>query len=129
MPLARIELIEGWSRAEKNLIMEAVDSAMVEALKIPNRNRVIRLFEHNREDFQTRPEGSDKCALVEITLFPGRSLEAKRKLYQLIVEKLEVLGAPRVEVKVVLYEPPMENWGIRGGFPASEVDLGFEVAV
>jgi len=129
MPLAKIELIKGWSRAEKNSIIEAVDAAMVEALKIPKHNRVIRLFEHDREDFQTRPEVSDKCALVEITLFPGRSLDAKRKLYQLIVSKLEALGVPRLESRVILYEPPMENWGIRGGLPASEVDLGFEVAV
>ncbi|MEW6531042.1 MAG: tautomerase family protein [Thermodesulfobacteriota bacterium] len=129
MPLARIELIKGWSRAEKNSIIEAVDAAMVEALKIPKHNRVIRLFEHDREDFQTRPEVSDKCALVEITLFPGRSLDAKKKLYQLIVGKLEVVGVPRLESRVILYEPPMENWGIRGGFPACEVDLGFEVAV
>ncbi|MEW6110884.1 MAG: tautomerase family protein [Thermodesulfobacteriota bacterium] len=129
MPLAKIELIKGWSRAEKNSIIEAVDAAMVEALKIPKHNRVIRLFEHDREDFQTRPEVSDKCALVEITLFPGRSLDAKKKLYQLIVGKLEAVGVPRLESRVILYEPPMENWGIRGGFPASEVDLGFEVAV
>jgi phenylpyruvate tautomerase PptA (4-oxalocrotonate tautomerase family) len=129
MPLAKIELIKGWSRAEKNSIIEAVDSAMVEALKIPKHNRVIRLFEHDRDDFQTRPEVSDKCALVEITLFPGRSLDAKKKLYQLIVGKLEAVGVPRLESRVILYEPPMENWGIRGGFPASEVDLGFEVAV
>jgi hypothetical protein len=29
----------------------------------------------------------------------------------------------------VLNEPPMDNWGIRGGQMASEVDLGFEVQV
>jgi hypothetical protein len=29
----------------------------------------------------------------------------------------------------VLHEVPLENWGIRGGTPASDVDLGFEVGV
>jgi hypothetical protein len=29
----------------------------------------------------------------------------------------------------VLNEVPLENWGIRGGQPASEVDLGFKVNV
>lgn len=28
---------------------------------------------------------------------------------------------------IILHEPAVENWGIRGGRPASEVDLGFEV--
>jgi hypothetical protein len=41
-------------------------------------------------------------------------------------------GRPSVaptDVFVVLQEPPMDNWGIRGGRMASEVDLGFEVQV
>jgi hypothetical protein len=29
----------------------------------------------------------------------------------------------------VLYEVPLENWGLRGGKPASEIDLGFEIAI
>ena len=33
------------------------------------------------------------------------------------------------DVFVVLQEPPLDNWGIRGGQMASEVDLGFEVHV
>ena len=39
------------------------------------------------------------------------------------------LGVAPDDVFVILREPPMENWGIRGGVPASEVDLGFEVEV
>jgi hypothetical protein len=30
---------------------------------------------------------------------------------------------------IVLLEPPLENWGIRGGRPASEVDLGFKIDI
>jgi hypothetical protein len=30
---------------------------------------------------------------------------------------------------IILLEPPMDNWGIRGGKPASEVDLGFKIDV
>jgi phenylpyruvate tautomerase PptA (4-oxalocrotonate tautomerase family) len=32
-------------------------------------------------------------------------------------------------VFIVLNEIPLDNWGIRGGIPASEVDLGFKVGV
>jgi hypothetical protein len=32
-------------------------------------------------------------------------------------------------VLIKLNEIPVENWGIRGGNPASEVDLGFNVKV
>jgi hypothetical protein len=30
-------------------------------------------------------------------------------------------------VNVVFYEPPLENWGIRGGEPVNELNLGFQV--
>jgi phenylpyruvate tautomerase PptA (4-oxalocrotonate tautomerase family) len=29
-------------------------------------------------------------------------------------------------ITIVIHESPLENWGIRGGRPASEVDLGFK---
>jgi hypothetical protein len=32
-------------------------------------------------------------------------------------------------VLIALREVALENWGIRGGTPASDVDLGFEVDV
>ncbi|MFH1242304.1 MAG: tautomerase family protein [Pseudomonadota bacterium] len=81
------------------------------------------------QTFLAPPSASDYFTLVEISMFSGRTLEAKRKLYRLIVHKLGALGIPPEDVRIVLYEPPMENWGIRAGVPASEVDLGFEVKV
>jgi phenylpyruvate tautomerase PptA (4-oxalocrotonate tautomerase family) len=39
------------------------------------------------------------------------------------------LGVNPMDVFILLHEPPMENWGIRGGIPASEVDLGFKLNV
>jgi len=42
---------------------------------------------------------------------------------------LAALGVPTNEIKIVLIEVPPQNWGVRGGLPASEVDLGFKVDV
>jgi phenylpyruvate tautomerase PptA (4-oxalocrotonate tautomerase family) len=39
------------------------------------------------------------------------------------------LGVPSDDIKITLIEVPPENWGIRGGQPASEVDLGFKIEV
>jgi phenylpyruvate tautomerase PptA (4-oxalocrotonate tautomerase family) len=39
------------------------------------------------------------------------------------------LGVAPADVFVVLHEPPLDNWGIRGGQMASEVDVGFEIQV
>jgi hypothetical protein len=32
-------------------------------------------------------------------------------------------------VLIVLHEPPLENWGIRGGQAATDVQLGFKIDV
>lgn len=75
------------------------------------------------------PGKSDRYTLVEIDLFGGRSLGAKKTLYQAIVRNLGRFDIPRDHIKILLRESPAESWGIRGGTPASEVDLGFKVDV
>jgi hypothetical protein len=35
----------------------------------------------------------------------------------------------RTRIKITLIEIPPENWGLRGGMPASEIDLGFKIDV
>jgi phenylpyruvate tautomerase PptA (4-oxalocrotonate tautomerase family) len=64
-----------------------------------------------------------------MTVFPGRSIEAKRTLYQEIVTGLKALDIPSDDILIVLKEPPLQNWGIRGGYPADEVDIGFKLDV
>jgi phenylpyruvate tautomerase PptA (4-oxalocrotonate tautomerase family) len=59
----------------------------------------------------------------------GRSLEAKKRLYRGVVEALGAHGVPPNDVMIVLHEPPLENWGVQGGEPASEGDLGFDLNV
>jgi phenylpyruvate tautomerase PptA (4-oxalocrotonate tautomerase family) len=46
-----------------------------------------------------------------------------------VVTNLSRLGIPASDVLIVLHDVPLENWGVRGGTPASDVDLGFEVGV
>jgi Tautomerase enzyme len=89
-----------------------------------------RPVDTGREEIVEIPPGAgERYTLIEITAFPGRSTDAKRRFYQAIVRNLTAERVPAQDVLVVLTEPPMENWGIRGGKPASEVDLGFRVDV
>lgn len=71
----------------------------------------------------------DRFTLVSIDMFAGRTLGAKKSLYQAIVRNLAAFGIPADHVKVLLREIPAENWGIRGGIPASEIELGFDIKV
>lgn len=129
MPLVKIETRKSWGASQKKEIMEAIHSVMREVLKIPEDDRDIRFHEYHQEDFQVSPDKTENYILVEISMFAGRSLQAKKKLYQGIVANLGKHGIITSDVFIVLHEVPLENWGTRGGIPASEVDLGFNVGV
>ena len=129
MPLVRIEVLEGRSASEAKGLLDAVHEALIEAFAILDDDRTQRVIEHDRDHFEIPPGRSEQYTLVEITAFPGRSVEAKRALYRTIVRNLGGIGVPADDVSVVILEPPMENWGIRGGKSADEVDLGYRLDV
>lgn len=129
MPLAKIEVRKKWSPEQTQAIIEAIYLAQRESLQVPEDDRQIRLIEYAPEHFHVPPGRSENFTLVEITLFAGRSIDAKRSLYQAIVKNLGMVGIAPTDVFIVLNEVALENWGIRGGIPASDVDLGFKVNV
>lgn len=129
MPLATIEVRRQYSRDEEIAIIDAIHAAMREGLKIPEWDRNVRLLVHEPHRFAIPPGKGEYYTLVSIDLFAGRSLDAKRALYRAIIQQLSPFGIPADEIKIVLHEIPRDNFGIRGGVPASEVELGFEVSV
>jgi phenylpyruvate tautomerase PptA (4-oxalocrotonate tautomerase family) len=129
MPLAKIEVRKSWPPAQVLAIIEAIYLAQREALLLPEHDRQIRYIEHRPEHFHIPPGRSENYTLVEITLFAGRSIDAKRALYQSIVKNLGALGISPDDIFIVLNEVALENWGIRGGVPASEVELGFKINI
>ena len=129
MPLVKVSLLKGKSKEEKKALSDAIHAALMEAFRIPENDRNQRIFEFEPENFDV-PEGkTSNYTLIEITAFPGRSLDAKRKLYQTIVQNLNKLDIQPNDLLIVLKEPPLDNWGVRGGIPASEIDLGFKLDV
>ncbi len=118
-----------WAETRGHEVLEAVQAALVEGLKIPEGDRDVVLDIHGPDRRIIRATRSDMFTRVEVTLFAGRSLDAKRRLYAALVRNLAALGVPETEVKTVLIEVPPENWGLKGGVPASELDLGFEIRV
>ncbi|MFL0198601.1 tautomerase family protein [Clostridium sp. WILCCON 0269] len=130
MPLVKIEIFKGKTAEYKKAIMDGVHSALVQAFKIPDDDRMQRLYELDKENFEVTPAKTDQCTLIEITAFKGRSIEAKRKLYREIVTNLRANpGIDGNDIAIVINEPPLENWGVRGGKPANEVNLGFKIEV
>ena len=129
MPNVTIEVRKRYTREQEVAIIDAVHAALMEGIKTPDWDKTIRLVVHEPHRFATPPKKDERYTLVDIDLFSGRSLEAKKALYRAVVKHLGKLGIPADHVKILLRESPAQNWGIRGGVPASEVELGFKVDV
>ncbi|WP_291842105.1 tautomerase family protein [Bradyrhizobium sp.] len=128
MPSTRITT-GTWARGSEARIIDAIQQALLSALKIPEYDRDVVLDLYD-ETCRIVPTGrSDRYTRIEIVLFSGRSLTAKKALYGAVVANLSALGVPATAIKTVLIEVPPDNWGLRGGLPASELDLGFRVDV
>jgi phenylpyruvate tautomerase PptA (4-oxalocrotonate tautomerase family) len=128
MPIVKIEVCRTRPAEQVSALIEAVYQAQLAAFKLPEDDRQIRYVEHKPEHFPVPPGKTENYTLVEFQIFPGRSLEAKRNLYQGVVRRFGELGIQPSDIIIVLHEPPLENWGIRG-LPAAEVDLGFNLNV
>jgi phenylpyruvate tautomerase PptA (4-oxalocrotonate tautomerase family) len=129
MPLVRIETRRGLSADVKRKIMEGIHRALVTTFKIPDHDRNQRFTEYAPEDFDVPTGRGEHYCIVEIIVFPGRSLDTKRALYREIVACFDGVGLPREDVFIVLHEQPRENWAFRGGQAACDLDLGFKVEV
>jgi phenylpyruvate tautomerase PptA (4-oxalocrotonate tautomerase family) len=129
MPLVKIEIEKGFDLAYQKAVLDSVHEALVETIRIPDHDRRQRLYELDHNHFEHTGR-SKQYTIIEITMFKGRSFEAKKLLYASIVINLEKNpGIPGNDITIVIHEPSLENWGIRGGKPASDVDLGFEINV
>ncbi|MBI1424474.1 MAG: tautomerase family protein [Gammaproteobacteria bacterium] len=131
MPSVLIEVRRKYNAAQEVAIMEAVHAALRDAFKIMSNDKNVRLIAHEPHRFMCPPdrEKPDRYTHISIDAFAGRSLDAKRNLYRTIVNNLEPLGIPKDHVKILLREIPKEDWGIRGGQAACDVDLGYKIDV
>lgn len=115
MPLVRVEIIKGKSAEYKKNLLDAVHTALVNAIQIEDWDRFQRLYEIEDEFFERSESKTDKFTMIEITMFPGRSTEQKAKIYEEMVKQLyERLEIQATDIFIVLNEPPNENWGLAG---------------
>jgi len=129
MPLVKVGVLKGKSKEDKKALLDAIHAALMDAFKIPENDRNQRIFDFEPENFDIPERNTSNYTLIEMDIFPGRSLDAKRNLYKTIVQSLEKLDIQPNDILIILNEPPLDNWGVRGGIPASEIDLGFKLDV
>lgn len=126
VPFVKLEIIEGKTSEYKTLLLQSVHEALVLSLGIPEDDRFQRLYELKPENFEHRETVSDNITLLELTFFPGRSSEMKKgaisEITRLLGEKLSI--SPN-DIYIIINEPPLENWGLRGE-QASQMQLQYK---
>ncbi|MDX2968043.1 tautomerase family protein [Kribbella solani] len=131
MPSSLIEVRRQYTEAEEVALIDAVHDALVTAFKIPAQDKNVRLVVHAPHRFACSPRLStpEYFTLVTVDCFAGRSVDAKRALYAAIVDNLQPLNIPADHVTIVVRDLATENWGLRGGHAACDLDLGFTITV
>jgi phenylpyruvate tautomerase PptA (4-oxalocrotonate tautomerase family) len=80
MPSTLISIRRPRPPAERVAIIEAVQAALVEAIRIAPGDRCVRVQSFDAADFIVAATRSENFTLVEVSMFSGRSMEAMRAL-------------------------------------------------
>jgi phenylpyruvate tautomerase PptA (4-oxalocrotonate tautomerase family) len=116
-------------RAQQQALSDAIHQAVVAALHYPLEKRFHRFFWLGESDFIYPPDRSADYVIVEISMFEGRSVEAKKQLIRALYERISVAtGISRADIEITIFETPRHAWGIRG-LPGDEIGLDYQVEV
>lgn len=134
MPLVRIDLIKGRSDTEVLAVADAVHSAVVEVLAIPERDRFQIITEHEASriialDAGLGFERGDGAVVIQIFTQTGRSTAVKQLLYATIAASLSKAGVAGEDVFIGYVENTPADWSF--GFGRAqyiEGDLGIPAA-
>ena len=127
MPRVRIETTEQLSSEAATALMNDVTGVMVETFGLASDDRTVSFTSYPPGMFLMKPP---YCLFIEILLFRGRSTAVKKKFYRALVTAIEKKHAiPPERIMIVLNEQPRENWALRGGIAADEIDFDYTITI
>lgn len=110
-------------------ISGAIHKSVMNALQYPKEKKFHRFISLNKNEFLYPDDRSDKYIIIEISMFQGRSVDAKKSLIrELFLNIRAATGITAQDIEITIFETPKENWGIRG-MPGDELALGYKVEV
>jgi phenylpyruvate tautomerase PptA (4-oxalocrotonate tautomerase family) len=111
------------------VLSDAIHAAVVAAFAYPAGKRFHRFFHLEREDFVFPADRSDRYTILEISVFEGRSVEAKKALIRELCARIPAAtGILPADLEITITETPRHAWGIRG-MPGDEIGLDYKVEV
>ena len=121
MPTFRVTTRKPRTDGESGALLADLSRTVSTVLATPEAENWIVLEAAGETRFFPGGASAEDFALVDVDLFPGRTLEKKRAFYAAIVAVLERHGVSGKNVRIVAREIGLENWGIYGGQAASDV--------
>jgi Tautomerase enzyme len=113
----------------KRQLSDVIHACVMEAFAYPADKRVHRFFPLEEEDFFYPPGRSERYTIIELSMFEGRSVAAKKQFMRLLFERAErELGLAAMDLELTISETPKHNWAFRG-LPGDEHVLGYKVEV
>jgi phenylpyruvate tautomerase PptA (4-oxalocrotonate tautomerase family) len=110
-------------------LSEVLHNCVVEAFHYPKEKKAHRFIYIDKDSFFYFEGRTDKHTIIEINIFEGRSMEAKKRLYSLLFERFEKeLSIMPMDLEIIIFETPRHNWGIRGK-SGDELSLTYKINV
>ena len=110
-------------------LSESIHTSLMDALSYPAEKRFHRFICLESENFLFPTDRTHEYTIIEISMFEGRSMEAKKALVRALYENIEnSCGIRTNDLEITIIETPKANWGIRG-MPGDELSLDYKVNV
>lgn len=115
-------------KAKRAAISDAIHTSVMDALKYPKEKRFQRFIKLDSEDFIYPSDRSTNYLIIEIFIFEGRSIEAKKSLIKQLYTNFAAINISPNDLEINIIESPKHNWGIRG-VPGDELSINYKVEV
>ncbi len=117
----------GFLRANRTALSDVIHSCTMDALGLPAEKRFHRFLPLDAGDFVHPDDRSERYTIIEISMFEGRNVEAKKQLIRLLFARLAERSLVALQdLEITITETPRHNWGIRG-LPGDELTLNYKV--
>ncbi|MBI2799835.1 MAG: tautomerase family protein [Gammaproteobacteria bacterium] len=115
--------------ANAESLSSAIHRAVVEALAYSPDKKFQRFIGLEKSEFIYPRDRGENYTIIEISMFEGRSTEAKKALIRLLFTNIErEAGIRPQDIEITIQETPKQQWGIRG-LCGDELALGYKVDV
>jgi phenylpyruvate tautomerase PptA (4-oxalocrotonate tautomerase family) len=104
-----------------------IHGSIIEVLQLSPEKRFHRFFLLDKTNFYYPSDRSENYILIEISMFDGRTVETKKRLIDVLIQKInQTLDIAVNDIEITIFETPQSNWGIRGS-TGDELNLNYKV--